>query len=41
VEKRLGRTVTFTFNSNKYQGTEATESFTIKQLGIDEGMINH
>ncbi|MFB3164421.1 hypothetical protein ABLO26_23970 [Neobacillus sp. 179-J 1A1 HS] len=32
----MGRTVTFTFNSNKYQGTGATERFTFKQLGIDE-----
>jgi hypothetical protein len=34
----LGRTVTFTFNSNKYQGTGATERFTFKQLGIDENI---
>lgn len=32
----MARNVTFTFKSTKYQGTEATETFTFKQLEIDE-----
>jgi hypothetical protein len=32
----MGRTVTFSFNSTTYQGTGATETFTFKQLGINE-----
>ncbi|MGN7942085.1 hypothetical protein [Virgibacillus sp. 6R] len=31
----MDRTVTFSFNSTKYEGTEATETFTFKELGID------
>ncbi|MED4452075.1 hypothetical protein [Metabacillus fastidiosus] len=34
----MGKTVTFSFNSTKFEGTEATETFTLKELGIDEGM---
>ncbi|OJH19537.1 hypothetical protein BLX88_10210 [Bacillus obstructivus] len=34
----MGKTVTFSFNSTKYEGTEATETFTFEKLGIDEGM---
>ncbi|WP_080846276.1 hypothetical protein [Cytobacillus gottheilii] len=31
----MGKTVTFSFSSTKYDGTEATETFTLKELGID------
>lgn len=34
----MGKTVTFSFNSTKYEGTEDTETFTFKQLGIDENI---
>ncbi|MCM3453880.1 hypothetical protein M3685_07990 [Heyndrickxia oleronia] len=34
----MGKTVTFSFNSTKYEGIEATETFTFEKLGIDEGM---
>ncbi|GIN40625.1 MULTISPECIES: hypothetical protein [Heyndrickxia] len=34
----MGKTVTFSFNSTKYEGTEATETFTFEKLGINEGM---
>ncbi|MDQ0227694.1 hypothetical protein [Metabacillus niabensis] len=34
----MDRTVTFSFNSTKYEGTEATETFTFKELGIDEDL---
>ncbi|WP_236887917.1 hypothetical protein [Cytobacillus oceanisediminis] len=30
--------VTFSFSSTKFEGTEATETFTLKELGIDEDM---
>ena len=32
----MAKTVTFSFSSTKFEGTEATETFTFKQLGIDE-----
>ena len=32
----MAKTVTFSFNSTKFEGTEATETFTFEQLGIDE-----
>ncbi|MCG7337520.1 hypothetical protein MHZ95_19865 [Sporosarcina sp. ACRSM] len=34
----MGKTVTFSFSSSNYDGTEATESFSLEQLGIDEDM---
>ena len=34
----MGKTVTFSFSSTKYEGTEATETFTFKELGIDEDL---
>jgi len=32
----MDKTVTFSFSSTKYEGTEATETFTFKELGIDK-----
>ncbi|MCG7345487.1 hypothetical protein MHZ92_15220 [Sporosarcina sp. ACRSL] len=32
------KTVTFSFSSAEYEGTEATETFTFEKLGIDENM---
>lgn len=32
----MGKTVTFSFNSAKYEGTKATETFSFEKLGIDE-----
>lgn len=34
----MGKTVTFSFSSTKYEGTEATETFTFEKLNIDEDM---
>lgn len=34
----MDRTVTFSFNSTRYEGTEAIETFTFKELGIDEDL---
>lgn len=34
----MGKTVTFSFSSTKYEGTEAKETFTFEELGIDEDM---
>ena len=34
----MDKTVTFSFSSTKYEGTEATETFTFKELGIDENL---
>ncbi|MEH7178292.1 hypothetical protein [Neobacillus vireti] len=34
----MDRTVTFSFSSTKYEGTEATETFAFKELGIDENL---
>jgi len=34
----MGKTVTFSFSSTQYEGTEATETFTFEKLGIDENM---
>lgn len=34
----MDKTVTFSFNSTKHEGTEATETFTFEKLGIDEDM---
>ncbi len=34
----MGKKVTFSFSSTKYEGTEATETFTFENLGIDEEM---
>ncbi|WP_432360661.1 hypothetical protein [Sporosarcina sp. UB5] len=31
-------TVTFSFSSAEYEGTEATETFSFEKLGIDENM---
>jgi len=36
--KQLNKTVTFSFSSTKYQGAEATETFTFKELDIDENL---
>jgi hypothetical protein len=36
----MSKTVTFSFNSSNYEGTEATETFSFKQLGLDENMEN-
>ena len=36
----MGKTVTFSFSSTKYKGTEATETFTLNELGIDEDLDN-
>jgi hypothetical protein len=33
-----GKKVTFSFNSLSYEGTEATETFTLEELGIDGDM---
>ncbi|MCM3443821.1 hypothetical protein AB3Z07_14240 [Metabacillus halosaccharovorans] len=30
----MDKTVTFSFSSSKYEGTEATETFTFNELGI-------
>lgn len=38
--KPLNKTVTFSFSSTKYQGAEATETFTFKELDIDENLDN-
>ena len=35
---QLDKTVTFSFNSTKYEGTEATETFNFKELGFDEDL---
>lgn len=34
----MGKTVTFSFSSTKYEGIEATETFTLEKLGIDKDM---
>jgi len=34
----MDKTVTFSFSSTKYEGTEATETFTFEKLGINEDM---
>ncbi|WHY77314.1 hypothetical protein QNH20_25115 [Neobacillus sp. WH10] len=34
----MGKTVTFSFSSSKYEGTEAIETFTFKELGIVENL---
>lgn len=34
----MDKTVNFSFSSTKYEGTEATETFTFKELGIDEDL---
>ncbi|MGA3603085.1 hypothetical protein [Lysinibacillus agricola] len=34
----MGKTVTFSFSSTKYKGTDATETFTFENLGINEDM---
>lgn len=34
----MGKTVTFSFSSTKYEGTEARETFTFKELGIDKDL---
>ncbi|MGN7400759.1 hypothetical protein ACTHO0_12980 [Cytobacillus praedii] len=35
---QLDKTVTFSFSSTKYEGTEARETFTFKEIGIDEDL---
>ncbi len=34
----MKKTVTFSFNSSNYEGTEATKTFSFKQIGLDENM---
>ncbi|HWO76556.1 MAG TPA: hypothetical protein VNM69_11775 [Bacillus sp. (in: firmicutes)] len=34
----MDKTVTFSFSSTKYEGTEAIETFTFKELGIGEDL---
>ncbi|UPW81447.1 hypothetical protein [Lysinibacillus sp. Ag94] len=34
----MDKTVTFSFSSTKYEGTEVTETFTFKELGIDDDL---
>lgn len=34
----MEKSVTFSFSSTKYEDTEATETFTLKELGIDEDL---
>ncbi|MFS0820915.1 hypothetical protein [Bacillus sp. 1P02SD] len=34
----MDKTVTFSFSSTKYEDTEASETFTFKELGIVEGL---
>lgn len=34
----MDKTVTFSFRSTKYEGTEARETFNFKELGIDEDL---
>lgn len=36
--RKLVKAITFSFTSNEYEGTEATETFTFEQLEIDENM---
>ena len=35
---QLDKTVTFSFSSTKYEGTEARETFTFKEIGINEDL---
>ena len=37
----MGKTVTFSFSSTKFEGTEATETLTFEQLGIDENHMDN
>ncbi|WP_057763078.1 hypothetical protein [Cytobacillus praedii] len=37
----MSKTITFSFISTKYEGTEAKETFTFENLGIDEEMDNN
>ena len=37
----MAKTVTFSFSSTKFEGTEATETFTFEQLGIDENHMDN
>ncbi|WP_419394140.1 hypothetical protein [Cytobacillus praedii] len=37
----MSKTITFSFRSSKYEGTEAKETFTFENLGIDEEMDNN
>lgn len=32
------KTITFSFSSAEFKGTEATETFTFEELGVDENM---
>lgn len=34
----MSKTITFSFRSTKYEGTEAKETFTFENLGIEENM---
>jgi hypothetical protein len=34
----VGRIVTFSFSSTNYEGTEATETFTLEELNLDDEM---
>jgi hypothetical protein len=35
---QLDKTVTFSFSSTKYEGTEGKETFNFNELGIDENL---
>ena len=37
----MAKTVTFSFSSTKFEGTEATETFTFEQLGIGEDHMDN
>lgn len=34
----MAKTVTFSFSSTEYKGTEATETFTFEELGLEENV---
>ncbi|MFT8322787.1 MAG: hypothetical protein ABF649_18095 [Bacillus sp. (in: firmicutes)] len=36
----MGKKITFSFSSAKYEGVEAKETFTFEKLGIDEDMVD-
>ncbi|MED3550293.1 hypothetical protein [Cytobacillus praedii] len=37
----MSKTITFSFRSSKYEGTEAKETFTFENLGIEEDMADN
>ncbi|TRZ39690.1 hypothetical protein CEQ21_01635 [Niallia circulans] len=34
----MEKTITFSFSSTKFEGTEASETFNFRELGIDENL---